>query len=100
MQHVCDPTACHHTEAAVFSAGVCFGRRAGRLVSTAVNQSLPDGQEPNLSPVCHYASTSQIAPDPAAPLISTKTHRGRVHGQASLGGLLETREEGRHTCWT
>lgn len=69
MQHVCDPTACHHTEAAVFSARVCFGWRARWPVSTAVNQSLPDGQEPNLSPVCHYASTSQIAPDPAAPLI-------------------------------
>lgn len=70
MQHVCDPPACHHTEAAVFSVCVCFGWRACWLVSTAVNQSLPDGQEANLSPVCHFASTSQIAPDPAAPLIS------------------------------
>lgn len=32
----------------------------------------PDGQEPNLSPVCHYGSTSQIATDPAAPLISPR----------------------------
>lgn len=107
MRHVCDPTACHHTEAAVFAARVCFGWRAGWLVTVAVNQSLPDGQEANLSPVCRYASTSQIAADPAAPLIPawpqqrhTGPHRPRVHSAASLGGLLEAREEHRHTCWT
>lgn len=55
MQHVRDPTARRRTEAAVFSVRVCFGWRARWPVSAAVNQSLPDGQEPNLSPVCHYA---------------------------------------------
>lgn len=86
---------------------VCFGWRACWLVSGAVNQSLPDGQDPNLSPVCHYPSTSQILlllssqpglnKDPGA---HTDPHRPRVHSEASLGGLLEAGEEQGHTCWT
>lgn len=63
MQHVCEPTSCHHTEAVVFSVCVCFGWRAGWLVSVAVNQSLPDGTLMDRNLICPRCVITLNLPD-------------------------------------
>lgn len=79
MQHVCEPTSCHHTEAAVFSVCVCFGWRAGWLVSMAVNQSLPDGTLMDRNLICPQCVITLNLPDSCRSCCSSHLFLASTH---------------------